>query len=276
MRKFLSKAWALLNSTHPIPSFVVATFVTLFSLGIGTPLGRSLLIGFTVLLQQFSVGLSNDWLDYKRDLASNRKDKPAVRGLISAAAIRNASLTAAVSAQAAAFVFGWQAGLIMTLMLLAGWSYNLGMKSNWSSFVPYAVGFGLLPIFAGLSTEDVFWVPGWVIAAAALLGVSAHFANALPDMFDDQKTGVRALPHLLGQRISAAVISATALVATVLIVTQSENLAPAVATPGLLAITALAGAASALSLRSRPPRAVFSLLLVASLLNVVLLTIGVG
>ncbi|MFM1995408.1 MAG: hypothetical protein RLZZ610_925 [Actinomycetota bacterium] len=276
MRKVVSKGWALLNSTHPIPSLAVATFVTLFSMGIGTTLGRSFLIGFTVLLQQFSVGLSNDWLDYKRDLASSRKDKPAVRGLISAAAIRNASLAAAVSAQAVAFVFGWQAALIMTLMLLAGWSYNLGMKSNWSSFVPYAVGFGLLPIFAGLSAEDAFGVPGWVIAAAALLGVSAHFANALPDMFDDQKTGVRALPHLLGQRVSSGVISATALVATVLIVAQSENLPLLFATTGLIATIALVGAASFLSLRKRPPRAVFTLLLAASFVNVLLLMLGAG
>ncbi len=168
MKQILSKAWALLNSTHPIPSFAVATFVTLFSLGIGTTPIRSLLIGFTVLLQQFSVGLSNDWLDFKRDLASGRKDKPAVSGLISATEIRSAALVAAVSAQAMSFVFGWQTALIMILMLSAGWSYNLGMKSNWSSFVPYAVGFGLLPIFAGLSTEDSFWVQAWVVAAAAL------------------------------------------------------------------------------------------------------------
>jgi len=276
VKQILSMAWALLKSTHPIPSIAVATYVTLFSLGIGTTPIRSLLIGFTVLLQQFSVGLSNDWLDFKRDLAAGRKDKPAVSGLITASQIRNASLGAAVLAQAMSFVFGWQAAILMVFMLLAGWSYNLGMKSNWSSFVPYAVGFGLLPIFAGFSTEDSFWVPAWVIVASALFGVSAHFANALPDMFDDQKTGVRALPHLLGQRISAAVISATALTGTVLIVTQSESLSPAIATAGLVATTALAGAASALSLRKRPPRAVFPLLLVASLVNVVLLMVGVG
>ena len=110
--------------------------------------------------------------------------------------------------------------------------------------------------------------------AAALLGVSAHFANVLPDMQADKLTGVRALPHLMGQRLSAIVISLSALFATLLVVTQSRNLSAEAAAAGLAAIVLLVGIASLLSLRKQPPRIAFFLLILASLVNVILLMLG--
>lgn len=126
----------------------------------------------------------------------------------------------------------------------------------------------------GLASPVPFWIDFWVVVVAALLGVSAHFANALPDMFDDKLTGVNALPHILGQRTSAVVISGTAVSATLLVITQSTNLAQPVALVGLVLTLALVGLSSTLSLRPKPPRIVFPLLVVASLVNVVLLMLG--
>ena len=122
----------------------------------------------------------------------------------------------------------------------------------------------------------MIWVEPWVVMMSALLGVSAHFANVLPDIEADKLNGVRALPHILGQRVSALVIAATALVATLLVVTQSQDLDPAVAIPGLVLNLVLAGLASALSLKKQPPRSAFLLLILASLVNVILLVLGSG
>jgi len=267
---------ALIRASHPIPCLAVSSFAGLFSLGSGISIHISLLIFIAVLLQQISVGLSNDWLDFRRDLAAERKDKPTVSGLVSVRQLRFLSLTAAVSAQAIALFMGLGPSLLMLLMLAAGWAYNLGMKSNWSSPIPYAVGFGTIPIFVGLAAPSPFWVPAWVAGVSALLGVSAHFANVLPDIVADKLTGVNALPHILGPRISAIVISTTALVANLLVVTQSEALDPNLAIAGLIATIILAGFASALSIKTKPPKAVFTLLILASLVNVILLMLGSG
>jgi len=248
----------------------------MFSLGSGIPIDRSLLIFLAMLLQQISVGLSNDWLDHHRDLAAARTDKPTVQGLVTWTELRFWSIAAAVLAQTTSFALGFGAAMLMPLMLAAGWAYNLGMKSNWSSAIPYAVGFGIVPVFVGLSATEAFLVPIWVVIVTALLGVSAHFANVLPDIEEDKLTGVNALPHILGQRISAFVIASTAMVATILVVTQSQSLPPAVALAGLLATIMLLSVASALALRKRPPKAVFLLLVLASLVNVVLLVLGGG
>jgi 4-hydroxybenzoate polyprenyltransferase len=270
------KLVALIKSTHPIPCLAVASFAGLIGIGSGITWDRSLLIFLVVLLQQISVGLSNDWLDYKRDLKADRKDKPTVNGTVKVSELRTGAITAALLAQTTAFIFGPTAALVMFVMLGAGWAYNLGMKSNWTSGFPYAVGFGAVPVFVGLASTEPFWVQTWVVLAAALLGVSAHFANVLPDIEADKLTGVNSLPHILGQRASALAIAGTALLATVIEVTQSKDLDPTVAAVGLVLNILVVGFAAGLSVKAKPSRAAFSLLILASLVNVVLLMLGTG
>lgn len=265
---------ALIRASHPIPCLAVALFSGLLGIGLGLPIDRCVLIFAVVLLQQISVGLSNDWIDYPRDMAANRSDKPTVSGLVKVSQLRSGSLIAGSLALALSFAIGGGAGLTMMLMLLAGWAYNLGLKLNWASALPYAVGFGSVPVFVGMAATEPFWVAGWIVLAAALLGVSAHFANVLPDMKADKLTGVRALPHLMGQLLSALVISISALAATVLVITQSSDLHPAAAFTGLALTVCLVGLASLLSLRKEPPRMTFLLLIVASFVNVILLVLG--
>ena len=274
MRFANSNALALIPSCHTIPCLAVASFSALLAVGLGLPLERCGVIFAAVLLQQISVGLSNDWIDYQRDKAANRSDKPTVTGLVRVAQLRAGSLTAAALALVFGFAIGGSAGITMIVMLMAGWSYNLGLKLSWASVMPYAVGFGSIPIFVGMAASEPFWVAGWIVLAAALLGVSAHFANVLPDMQADKLTGVRALPHLMGQRLSAFVISVSALAATLLVVTQSRDLPPVGAELGLFATVLLVGLASWFSLWKQPPRMTFTLLLLASLVNVILLMVG--
>jgi 4-hydroxybenzoate polyprenyltransferase len=265
---------ALIRATHPLPCLAVSSFAGIIAFAHSQSIGRSLVIALAVLLQQFSVGLSNDWLDYKRDKAAGRTDKPAVSGQIRVSQLRAGSLIAAALAETFAIYLGLGSAIAMLFLLLFGWAYNLGMKNNWSSAIPYALGFGALPVFTSLSDSEPYWAPTWVIVVAALLGVAAHFANALPDREADKLTGVNALPHILGQRVSAIVIGVVAMLATVITVTQSPSLPNAVAIGGLAIMVLLAGSASVLSLRSVPPRMVFPLLIAAALINVVLLVLG--
>ena len=269
-----AKSWWLLKSTHPIPSFAVTGFTVLLAIGYGIPTVTVLLIGISVLTQQFSVGLSNDWLDSTRDRTVGRKDKPAATGEVSARLIRNSSLVCAILALASASILGWSTALMMFAMLAIGWSYNLGLKSNGLSALPYALGFGVLPVFVTLTLEPSSIPAWWVILSASLLGISAHFANALPDLLDDEKTQVRALPHILGQRVSAFVIASAAATASLLVVTQSKTLDLVLAWGGFGLTVAFAITASALALRAKPPRVIFYLLIGATFVNVVLLMLG--
>ena len=223
----------LFKSTHPMPSLAVALFATLFAVGIGLDAGRIALVGLAVLLQQFSVGLSNDWLDHKRDRAAGRTDKPLAQGSLLASLVRNSSFASGVLALVVSGLLGWESLGWMIFMLVAGWAYNLGLKATAFSVLPYAIGFGILPVFVTLSLEQSQVPPAWVVVVAALLGVSAHFANTLPDLLEDRATGVRALPHIVGQKISALVIATTAILASSIAVYQSNSLAGLVGVIGL-------------------------------------------
>jgi 4-hydroxybenzoate polyprenyltransferase len=264
----------LLKSTHPIPSFSVTVLVLLFGIGSSLPISTLALVGISVIAQQFSVGLSNDWLDYERDKQVGRRDKPAAIGEVPINAVRNSSLASAAIALVVAGSLGWETTLLMILMLMVGWSYNLGAKATGFSALPYVVGFGILPIYVTLSLDPPQGPTWWIVIAASVLGLGAHFANALPDLLDDKRTGVNALPHILGQRGSAVIIAISAVSASLLIVTQSTNLNATWALVGFVATVGLSVIASYLALQSKPPKLVFHLLIAASFVNVILLMLG--
>lgn len=272
----MRNARSFLLSTHPLPSVAVTLFSVMFAFGLGLSPVHIVLVGVAVLMQQFSVGLSNDWLDSARDRAVERTDKPVATQLIGRQVVRNGSFVCALLAVVTSLFLGVLPAAWMLLMLVVGWSYNLGLKANWSSVLPYAVGFGCLPVFVTLSQQPPGWPAWWIITAAALLGVAAHFANALPDLFDDRATGVRALPHLIGQAASAIVIAVTASVASLIIFTQSATLNPVVGWLGLTLTIALAVIASVLTLRPKPPRIIFVVLILAAMINVIMLVLGLG
>jgi 4-hydroxybenzoate polyprenyltransferase len=97
---------------------------------------------------------------------------------------------------------GWASGLVHLLLGVAsGWAYNLWFKRTPLSPLPYAVAFGALPAVVTLALPSPTWPPAWVLVTGALLGVGAHLLNALPDLADDEATGVRGLPHRLGARV---------------------------------------------------------------------------
>src|SRR6266542_835532 len=75
-----------------------------------------------------------------------------------------------------------------------------------------------LPAFVVLGLPGTPRPPLWMVAAGGLLGAGAHFANTLPDLTDDARTGVHGLPHRLGatgSRLAAAglLLAATATLA---------------------------------------------------------------
>jgi len=195
---------ALLGSTHPGPSVVVTTVAVALGVAAGLDAVRVALVGVVMLFNQFSVGLSNDWLDAARDRRAGRSDKPVARGAVSVAAVRASALVSLIASLTVALVLGPLVLAANVVSVAAGWSYNLGLKSTPLSLVAYLVGFGVLPAIATLARADPAWPSWWAVTVGALLGAAAHFANAAPDLEDDAREGIRGLPQLLGRRRSIA------------------------------------------------------------------------
>ncbi len=189
---------------------------TLLALAVGLRGTDVLSVTFTVLASQLTVGWTNDALDASRDSVVGRTDKPIPAGAVSRRTVAVGALLAAVAVPPLALTLGWPAGLLMIVATVAGLAYDWPLKFTVASVLPYYVAFGSLAAYvpAGHPGSPVPW---WLVAAGALLGGGAHFANALPDLADDARTGVRGLPHRLGASGSAVAAAVQLLGATALL-----------------------------------------------------------
>ncbi|HLR28808.1 MAG TPA: UbiA family prenyltransferase [Ruania sp.] len=217
MSTWRGTAVALVRACHPAPALLVTVLATAWAVGIGSSGGTIVLVSLAVLTGQLSVGWSNDWLDAGRDAVTGRADKPTVTGAVTAGLLRRCALVAVVLCVGLSLATGWVAGLVHLVTVACGWAYNAGVKSTAWSWLPYALAFGVLPLFVVLAGFPHAAVPVWLMVATALLGVGAHVANTLPDLGDDRRTGVHGLPHRLGRRASS-VLAPLVLMLAVLVV----------------------------------------------------------
>jgi 4-hydroxybenzoate polyprenyltransferase len=222
----------------------VTVLTLLLALAVGHTLGRGLLVAAAVAAGQLTIGWSNDLIDERNDREVARSDKPLARGEVSPALVKAAIAVAGVLCVGLSLACGVAAAAVHLLLGVgSGWAYNLGVKRSVWSAVPYAVAFGTLPAVATLALPDPVLPPAWLAGAAALLGVGAHLLNALPDLADDARTGVRGLPQRLGERRVRVLAPVCLLAASAVAVVGPDGSVPAWAWLALGGCVALAAVA---------------------------------
>ena len=262
---------ALFRSSHPGPSIAVTVITVGLGFAAGLDAVRLVLLGFSMLAGQFSVGLSNDWIDADRDATVGRKDKPIAAGWISGTAVRNTALLRRRygGPLAAARVDGCGGSCRRRRM-------RLGLQR-----VAQAVGvfdrsvpdrLRCLPAIATLARPVPAAPALWTLAVGALLGAAGHFANTLPDLVGDAATGVRGLPQRLGRRWSSGLTYLVLLAASVLefFGTGGFGFLPADVGLGIAVIIAIVGG----SMLNRPTRWHFRLIIIAAVVDVVVLILA--
>jgi len=210
----------LARASHPGPTVAVTLLTGLLAVAAGSSPGEGVVVVTAVAAGQLTIGWSNDLIDADRDRAAGRVDKPVASGQLAPGLVRWALAAALVLAVALSLLAGWRAAVVhLVLVVGSGWAYNLGLKSTLWSWVPYAVAFGTLPAWVWLAVGAGWtWPPVWMIVVGALLGVGAHLLNALPDLDEDGRTGIRGLPHRLGARRTRLIAPLLLLVASALVV----------------------------------------------------------
>ena len=260
---------ALVRACHPEPTAAVTAVSAALAAAVGRGVAGTVAVAAAVLAGQLSIGWMNDYLDRDRDVRVHRADKPVAAGTLAPTTVRTAAAVAAVAVVPLSLLSGWFAGSLHLIAVASAWSYNLWLKATVLSVLPYAISFGLLPAFitAGLPGHPVY---GWLVAAGALLGAGAHFANVLPDIDDDLCTGVRGLPHRLGAT-GSRIAAGTLLAAASLVLAVGPPGPPGALGVGAVAV-AIAAAVGAGVLGRRPgSRAAFLGVLVVAAVDVALL-----
>jgi 4-hydroxybenzoate polyprenyltransferase len=264
----------LLRCTHLEASLTVTAVGTALAVEAGRGASAAL-VAASLLAGQFSIGWSNDWLDARRDLAVGRGDKPVVRGTVGRDTLRHAALGALAWCVVLSLASGLIAGTVHLAAVALAWGYNLGLKATSASVIPYAGAFGLLPVFAWLAGPGGRLPPAWIVVTGALLGAGAHFTNALPDLAEDARTGVRGLPQRLGA--SGALVAATVLLAgaTVTVALGTAGDRGRALTVALGTSVAAIAAVPVVTLRGAP-RAAFRLTMLAAVAVVAAFLLGAG
>ncbi|MFD4990023.1 UbiA family prenyltransferase [Streptomyces sp. NPDC058374] len=258
---------ALLAAAHGGPALAVGAIAGMLALRSDLRPLDAVLVTAAVLTGQLTIGWGNDLRDLPRDRAVGRTDKPLATGALPVGWAVSALAVAGAACLALSAFAGWRSALVnVVLGAGAGHVYNLAMKATWWSWVPYASAFGTLPSVVTLAGSDPAWAPLWATGAGAALGVGAHLLNTLPDLADDERTGVRGLPHRLGEGPSRVVAVALLSAASLLAVFGPAGPPPAWAWATLALVAVLGVCASAAHGRT-PFRAAVAI----ALLDVVLL-----
>ena len=209
-RRLGSQAIALLKAAHFGPTVLVVSMAFALSLT-QFSIGAACEIAFAIFCGQLFVGWTNDFVDFSRDKAARRLNKPLVAGTLSVHTLKVCIYLALGSAVIASLLspLGLNGSAIHLLGLLSATTYNLKLKATVLSVVPYMVSFGALPfaIYVAAGKQP----PIWLVLAFVLFTCAFHFLNVLKDLDADIEQHVMGLPQIIGRTksIFVAVILAS-------------------------------------------------------------------
>jgi 4-hydroxybenzoate polyprenyltransferase len=203
----------------------------------GAPTPTAIRLGLAMTALQLGIGAVNDLVDAPRD-AGLKAGKPIPDGLVST---RGAGLVAA-GAFLLGLVVAISLGPLVTslaiVVIAIGLAYDLWLKGTVWSWLPFAVGIPILPVFGwagatgGLAPMFSVLVPAAVAAGAALA-----IGNSLVDLERDRAAGISSVAIALGEGtarlVAIALLGAIAIVAVVSSSTFGGGL-PATMIVGLL------------------------------------------
>jgi 4-hydroxybenzoate polyprenyltransferase len=189
----------LARLVHPFPSALDAAVTVALALLAGASSGRALLLGASMLAIQLSIGAFNDLFDLPADMVAGRS-KPLVDGRVGA----RPALGVGIACGLAGLVLAGFAGLATGLVACAGYgiglAYDLRLKASPWSWLPYAAGIPLLPVFAWIGATGELPGPILVLAGLGVLGgASLAIANALADAERDTASRTTTVATALGR-----------------------------------------------------------------------------
>ncbi len=204
------RIWGLAAASHPFPVAMVVTLTGV--MGVASARGsldggRFALMLTAMLLNQLSIGWTNDYVDRDRD-AVHQPDKPIPAGVVEARLVPPLVVIALVGLLAAGVALGPEALTLLAVGTAAGMVYNFGVKDTALSWLPYVVAFACVPPFVWLSLDvyrsELLWL--YVIAPAFV--VSMHLGQSLPDVESDPAVGRWGLAPRLGRQRALVVVFA--------------------------------------------------------------------
>jgi 4-hydroxybenzoate polyprenyltransferase len=234
----------LIRLVHPFPILLDAIASGAVALLAGGGADTALRLGVAMLALQASIGALNDVVDARLD-AGRTPAKPIPAGLVGPTLARTIVIGSAGLGLVLASVSGPGLILVAGLGLAIGYAYDLGAKGTAWSWLPFALGIPLLPVFGWYGAAGQ--VPATfaiVVPAAILAGAALAIANALADVDRDRSAGVSSVAIRFGRgrawAAGAALQAAVGVVALGSLWASGQDV-PAIVAAGLSIGLVLAG-----------------------------------
>ena len=190
-------------------------------------------------LLQFGIGTVNDIVDAPRD-AGRKTGKPIPAGLVSSSAAGVLAIACFATGLVLATTVSIPTGLLGVFGIAIGLAYDLRLKGTAWSWLPFAVGIPILPVFGWFGVTGTLPAAFLVLLPAAVAaGAALAIGNALVDIERDGEASVSSIAIALGPARAWRV--AAAILASILAAAVGSA---AVAGGGLVAITAITVAGS--------------------------------
>jgi 4-hydroxybenzoate polyprenyltransferase len=210
-------------------------------------------IGLSMTCLQLGIGVVNDVVDAPRD-AGRKPGKPIPAGLVAPRAARVAAgLAFAAGILLALTVRPGLAGLGL-LVVGIGLAYDLRLKGTAWSWLPFAVGIPILPVYGWFGAAGSLPPPfAALIPAAVAAGAGLAIGNSLVDVERDEAAGATSVAARLGPDRAAAVTAGLYAVVGVVGVVSAAIAGTPPSWLAALAVVAVIAAAAPLLVRARPP-----------------------
>lgn len=157
-----------------------------------------LLLALAMLALQLAIGAANDWADAPADVVADPA-KPIPAGLVSRSAAAGLAVVAGVLGLVLAAFAGTAALALAAAGLATGLAYDLRLKRTRWSWLPYAIGIPLLPVFAWVGATGRLPAALLVLVPVAFVaGAALAVANALADRERDIRAGTVTVATALG------------------------------------------------------------------------------
>ncbi|MGZ8436983.1 MAG: UbiA family prenyltransferase [Candidatus Limnocylindrales bacterium] len=188
----------LIRLVHPFPILLDGVASGAMALLAGGDGWTALRLGAAMVAMQASIGALNDLVDAPID-TGRKLGKPIPAGLVAPTLARGVVIGSAGFGLALAAPSGLGLLVVAGLGLAIGYGYDLVAKGTAWSWLPFALGIPLLPVFGWYGAAGSLPAPfAIVIPAAIMAGAALAIANAVADADRDRSAGVGSVAVQLG------------------------------------------------------------------------------
>ncbi len=200
----VNRIWSYFELVHiyaAVAIFATTVVFCLLAAG-GIPDGLLLLrVVGVVSLAQACTGITNELIDLPRD-RQVKPNRPLVDGRATPRTALIIAITTGISSLLLGLTFGWYGLLFAILGLGSGLAYDFWFKGTALSWLPYTIGFSLLPLwpFAAMGAWNPTLALIWLPALPA--SIALNISQSLSDIEEDQHVGFGGITRRLGMRWS--------------------------------------------------------------------------